>query len=392
VEERTDRRLPALDGLRGLAALVVLLSHVVVASMPALADAAAFGTRPAGLEGWLVRTPLSVAWAGPELVIVFFVLSGFVLTRALRDRPVPAMAFLGGRALRLYLPAWASLGVGAALVALVPRSPALAPAATSGQWLADLAQPIGAEGVAHDVALMRAGDAGAYHASLSPALWSLRWEVLFSLALPPILLARRPLARGAVPIVLLALLAVDHGRGHGALTFIPPFAIGVVLALHERRVMAWREALRERGGAVAVGLAACLLSADVWMAGAEPRTGLAGMLVLIGATFAVLAPLLYGSVAHALTTAPMRWLGARSFSLYLVHLPIVLAVAFALGRPGFGVLLAIAVPASLLAAEAFHRAVERPCHALARAATAQLASRRPAPGPAPTAAAAAPAV
>lgn len=370
-----DRRLPALDGLRGLAALVVLVSHLVMAGAPALADSILFGIPMDGVLGRLAVTPLAVVWAGPELVVVFFVLSGFVLTRALRDRAVPAAAFLAGRAVRLYLPAWGSLVVGAALVALVPRSPALAPAESAGRWLFDLARPLGAERFAHDVALVTGADPRKGEGTLNAVLWSLRWEVLFSLALPVILVARRWVARMAVPIALAAILAVDHGAGRPALMYLPPFAIGVLLALHEARLWAWRAELRGRGAGLAVGLTACLLSADLWLDRTVQGAGPAGALVLAGATLAVIVPLVYESVERALTTRPMAWLGSRSFSLYLVHLPIVVAFAYGLRLPSFGVLALTAVPAVLLAAEAFHRVVERPCHALARAATAQVAAR-----------------
>ncbi|HWI75194.1 MAG TPA: hypothetical protein VNT55_24745, partial [Baekduia sp.] len=131
-----------------------------------------------------------------------------------------------------------------------------------------------------------------------------------------------------------------------------------------------------RGAAVAVGAAVCLLSADLWLPGAVRASGPGGALVVAGAILAVVLPLVYASVARPLCSAPMQWLGTRSFSLYLVHFPIVLACAYGFGRPGLPVLAATAIPASLLAAEAFHRVVERPCHRLARAATAQVAARR----------------
>ncbi|MCW2982641.1 MAG: acyltransferase, partial [Conexibacter sp.] len=123
----------------------------------------------------------------------------------------------------------------------------------------------------------------------------------------------------------------------------------------------------------AVALALCLVSADRWL----PDSPAAATLVTAGAALAVLCPLLYASVARSLSTRPLQWLGSRSFSLYLVHFPIVLACAFGLDRPGLPLLAATAIPASLLAAELFHRAVERPCHRLAHAATAQIAARAP---------------
>ena len=80
-----DRHVPALDGVRGLAILGVLMSHFI----PALADA--------------FKTPWSremVAYAGLGSwgVDVFFVLSGFLITGILldtRDSPDYWSSFLG---------------------------------------------------------------------------------------------------------------------------------------------------------------------------------------------------------------------------------------------------------------------------------------------------------
>jgi len=79
-ENRPQGRIDSLDGLRGLAALVVVVHHVMHAN-----GSLDFAT---GLDGraqgsWVVRTltftPLHIVWAGTEAVLVFFVLSGLVL-------------------------------------------------------------------------------------------------------------------------------------------------------------------------------------------------------------------------------------------------------------------------------------------------------------------------
>jgi peptidoglycan/LPS O-acetylase OafA/YrhL len=365
---REARRVIALDGLRGVAAVVVLLCHVLEAGVAAIGSALVLGGDPGGVAGWLLRTPLAVVWAGQQFVIVFFVLSGFVLTRALRgDRRVGAAAFYAGRLVRLYLPAWLSLVPALVLLALIPR--VVHHGGGVSWWLDTYARPVGADAVARDLALVLP-DRIDHGTPLNRVLWSLRWEVLFSLALPVLLRAQGLLRRGdvAVAVAAGALAAVHVGRAHAAAVFLAPFALGMVMALHEDAIASWRARLAGRGAAPAVVLAACLLTADRWLADAGPG---AAVLVTAGAALMVLCPLLYASVERPLQTRPLQWLGSRSFSLYLVHFPIVLACAFGLGRPGVALLAATAIPASLLAAELFHRAVERPCHRLARAAGAQ---------------------
>src|SRR3569623_937805 len=127
---RPSNRIPSLDGLRGVASLVVVTFHI------ALNDGVV-GARPYRRDqtsgvGWLgammTFTPLHLLWAGEQAVAVFFVLSGFVLAlpfarRGTRSgRGTSWIRFYRSRAVRLYLPAVAShvLAYGLAQVVTSP--------------------------------------------------------------------------------------------------------------------------------------------------------------------------------------------------------------------------------------------------------------------------------
>lgn len=74
-----------------------------------------------------------------------------------------------------------------------------------------------------------------------------------------------------------------------------------------------------------------------------------------------------GGRAGALATPPLRWLGDRSYALYLTHYPVILL----LGRRGDpprapAVAIAVVLLWSLAASEALSRTVERPAMRLAR--------------------------
>jgi peptidoglycan/LPS O-acetylase OafA/YrhL len=70
--------------------------------------------------------------------------------------------------------------------------------------------------------------------------------------------------------------------------------------------------------------------------------------------------------AIALGKNPLiHWLGVRSFSLYLIHEPIVVSIAFCLHATNPFLVGLFAVPLSLAATEVFFRLVERPSHRLA---------------------------
>lgn len=90
---------------------MVLLDHVLVSSSSQIADSySQWSDRGHGL-GWVVSyTPLHIFHAGQEAVVVFFVLSGFVLTRQMTVRTLRSISYYyPQRLLRLYLPVWGVL-------------------------------------------------------------------------------------------------------------------------------------------------------------------------------------------------------------------------------------------------------------------------------------------
>ncbi|MET3650312.1 acyltransferase family protein [Dyella japonica] len=94
------------DGLRGLAALNVLLCHLLISSYPRAFEglypgAAAADATPSKLDAIIGAPFLNVLWNGNFAVCVFFVLSGYVLTKSFVD--TGSMASLQVRAARRYL-------------------------------------------------------------------------------------------------------------------------------------------------------------------------------------------------------------------------------------------------------------------------------------------------
>ena len=74
-----------------------------------------------------------------------------------------------------------------------------------------------------------------------------------------------------------------------------------------------------------------------------------------------------GLLQRALRHSGLRFLGTISFSLYLVHVPVLVALQHGLHRRlSSTAIWVLGVLASLLAAWVFYRAVERPAHRLAR--------------------------
>lgn len=353
-------RVTQLDGLRGLAALVVVACHAL-STLPGIGSAVS-GDRSAGLntaEAWAVFSPLHVLWNGTPAVHVFFVLSGFVLVLPF-TRPGAAgkwAQYYAKRFFRLYLPAWASLAVAVALMAIIPRSASPLQSPWADIYVTD---PSLGQVLKDGLLLLNAS-------TINTPLWSLKWEVLFSLLLPVyVLVALRWRRFWHVKVVLALLLAAAGALlDVEALSYLPIFAVGAVLGAERERI---RELTRPWPRFVwfFVAAAGIFLANAEWISPEQPIPGVEAV-VTVGATLIVLLFVSCRSAKRLGDTAAAQWLGRVSFSLYLVHLPVILAGVTLLRSVSLPLALAVSVAASFVIAELFYRYVEQPSHRLSMA-------------------------
>lgn len=363
-------RLSELDALRGIAAFLVLLQHARVMGLDPRPFEHPLLER--GAHALMHFSPLRVLEFGRGAVLFFFVLSGYVLTRALVRNGSPGLlAFAAQRTIRLMVPVFASVLLSAGLYAAVAD-----PALLAGE-LRDRALDIwevapGALDVLRESALLRTASDPV---QLNPVLWSLVHEWRLTLLLPLVLLFRGRvwwlLALGCVGMALGALGSGSedrvllgerlHSTVVSTLYFSLAVAAGAALAL------AGPLPLLTRDQRLAAGVAAVALF------------GLSDVAVYAGAALLIVVAQQPGGFQRSLRRAPLVWLGHVSYSLYLVHAPVLVASMVLL----HGVLplwagLVAGMGAALAAAAAFHRLVEAPSRDLARWAERRL--RRPDPG------------
>jgi peptidoglycan/LPS O-acetylase OafA/YrhL len=379
-------RFPALDGLRGVAALIVLIHHCSMV-IPAMASAYYVTEKPpaAGSIAWFFSyTPLKILTAGSEAVVLFFVLSGLVLAlaplNARRDGDrFDWLAYFPRRVIRLYLPTIASIALAVVVILLVPRDTT----DVHGPWLRELQNAHLSVGAALQDATIVVGAPF----RINPPMWSLVWEVWFSLLLPAmvvVVIALKRLWWVGIPVAIWATFA-GSVLGNDWLSYLPIFLIGVSLACGYETLRAQAERIDARRAARAIWVILTVLGlllliggwlmrgvlADSWVPAAAALP-----LASVGATLLVFVAAFGLDAGRLLTRRPVAWLGRVSFSLYLVHLPIVLAVAYLVGDERPWLVAAFAIPLSLGVAELFSRWVEQPAHRLAKRVGDRVAAAR----------------
>ncbi len=358
-------RLAGLDGLRGLAALFVVVNHVFLRAFPGYpVDHAPFWA------GWFVY--------GRFAVVVFIVLSGFSLALSPARhgwRLHSVSRFARRRARRILPPYWAALAFSLAVAWLIVPQP--------GQGVP------GAKSVFVNGLLVQ-NIVGAPRPNR--AFWSMAVEAQLYLLFPLLLLTVR--RRGAivmVGIVTAVVAAVGIVGPHISRldTFViqsPPdlaalFAVGILTA----GIVGASAARRSWPWAWLALAAAVPVLATIWWQGSvwtldhlfwvDLALGPAIACLLAGLATGRPAPLL-----RLLDARPIRSLGASSYSLYLTHAPIVVIVYDRIvagrvrqGVPAFLVTLVIVVPLTIVFARAFASVFETPFR---RPRSASVAARR----------------
>lgn len=383
--------VPAIDGLRGVAALLVLLFHAWVYTDAPLGGGALRGLVAAGGLG----------------VDFFFVISGFVLFLPVARRGGDfgdVRAYAVRRVARIVPAYYLSLLLQAFLVR--PLTGFASPFTSAGGWLVLAAHLLFLQHELPTSVARAAGfDGNVVGFGVNGVVWSLSIEALFYAALPLVAAPffRRPLVGLGIAVATsvawrwLALLIAPPGpvptppRLLEQLPAFPAhFAFGMAAAL--LFVRATRHAPREPSAprAVAVGVLHLLALAVLLGVMIEHGDVVASAPTLVFArTVGALLPALAFAVllALAVCTPPgplrvlaspaFRWLGDVSYGVFLWHLPLILAarplvlrVAGEQSTTGYVLLCVLVVPASLLLGWLSRRFVEEPAIAWARRRTA----------------------
>lgn len=333
------RHIPELDGIRGLAILLVVGFHVFwfpfsLGVFKPIADGSGF---------WLQKLLLS-AWIGVDL---FFVLSGFLITRLLLQAKGESKAyrrFYGRRALRIFPPYFLLLALWPLLASLYPESLRHGDdfGARMGLWSYTSNWMIGFWG--WDRLPMPLTHS-----------WTLSIEEQFYLIWPLLILTldRRwslRLCLGLLVLCPVARMLLDPLLAYMATPArLDALAAGAALALWDRPLPRW----------TVPGFAALIAVIFIWregLAGEDRVMLILGLSALLGLFVSILAQTVYRAPRWSTVFAmrPLRWLGKYSYGIYLYHQPVIILILLRLYRtPEFYIPAAVFVPL-LVAVLSYH--------------------------------------
>ncbi|MEU6548914.1 acyltransferase [Streptomyces sp. NPDC046915] len=356
---RTDGRIeggggihvPGLDGLRGVAALYVVLFHCWLLAFPGFPK----NSGPSWL-GWLMYGRLAV--------VFFLVLSGFSLAISPARhgwRQGGIARFLRRRAWRILPPYWAALALSVVIGYFV------VPASHHGPPNVRTVLVYGL--VAQDMFTARTPNG---------AFWSIAVEAELYLVFPLLLLVRRRLGAvllisGVTLLVALRGLLAENASPMESDNWLAPnlapvfvaglVGAGIIVAREKVRRLPWHWfaalAVMPVISLIAVRGSTWTIHHYFWV-----DLAIAPAMTMFLVAVATGRP---ASVMRLLATRPMRSLGNFSYSLYLIHLPIVMVVVrkvapeyVSAGLPTFCVTVVLGLPASVLSAWLFAELFEMP--------------------------------
>lgn len=349
-------RLPGLDGIRGLAVVAVVLYHI-------------------GFN-WSVGGYLGVS--------TFFTLSGFLITSLLvnesRRTGRVSLGHFWGRRFRRLLPA--SLLTLAVVSTLFARLVADADqrSALRGGVLSSLFN------VANWHSILSGSKYGDFTVSPSPVVhfWSLSIEEQFYLLFPLLMIllwrvskGRRAVLGGlfvgltVVSALLPLIFSMSTNRAYlGSDTRAAEMFVGGALAvLLSYESVRRRIVLRYRPRSALLVAAVVSLGVQIYFwTSIEQSSGWlyrGGLLAYATMTCLIIAAaaLPIGPVSVLMSKSPLRWLGTRSYGIYLFHWPLLLTVRQLLPEWDRLPRAALAVGATLVTAELSFRYFEQPIRA-----------------------------
>ncbi|HLH93890.1 MAG TPA: acyltransferase [Xanthobacteraceae bacterium] len=337
-----DRFDARLESLRGLAAVAVVVTHTT--AIFRVDGSSAFWTLPLSqqtIHTWPLELLTAVLNPG-SAVILFFVLSGYVLSISL-DQSGASLAGYGiKRAFRLLPPMWASIAVMAVISSTFP----LFNAAPYSEWFLGTFQPFGPADVLENAVVLSS--------KANPVTWTMYVEAIGSALVPASLWLSGRHGRTGSYVLLAALCGLTVlAFPRQTFIYLLCFQLGVTLAKFPP----------------STAVSPAVLAASGFLIFFLDRLALHGPWSIIANTVGaalILMAIKRGFAERSLLHGFVRSVGRCSYSIYLFQLPVIYATGLLIRHiidPGLAatvLALAVVLTATLSLAKLTYALFEQP--------------------------------
>lgn len=312
-----------LTSLRGIAALAVVVQHCLLVLRISGTDDV-FNAPLRLDEPWLLHQhAILMFFNGEAAVVLFFVLSGLVLTLSIRrDEPLgvtTTIRYWIRRVFRLY-PLLIAAAIGSAVIlSIVPPGMQL-PNASS--WAV---QHFNAEVTTATIVKTGLGISNV----LNPPVWTITIEIAASMLFPAFyLIATRATTLGkVVALCCFAFLTLASPvRFRFIEVYLIAFFLGALVVVHGRPFADWVWSLGAASRTAFVVLVVLVaLSAKRLIDPENWNDGLTALAISITCT-AIVAVVYFGPRRGLLEHPTLVWLGDISYGIYLIHFPVMITL------------------------------------------------------------------
>jgi peptidoglycan/LPS O-acetylase OafA/YrhL len=318
------------------------------------------------ISEWISRA-LRVFHNGPAAVIIFFVLSGYVLALPFFAGTQPSYPrYVLKRLCRIYVPFAAALCISVLLYTITDRQP-VADAADFFNTRWPVSWPGFSVLAAHFLMIGTQADI-----TFDSVMWSLVHEMRISIIFPLLIIlcqnTRRALLIAALTDIISIKILVALGQNGPwaadsfwitllwTLRIVPYFIIGILLSKHSQAIRSVFQRLSQTTRVLLLAVPATTFCIDNGF-----LSGSRDLLHDIAAAMLIVLALNTPKITSLLNCAGLQWLGRISYSLYLIHFPILLALGhIMLGHVSFGLYALTVIVTSLSAATLMQMFVEAP--------------------------------
>ncbi|NRR15832.1 acyltransferase family protein [Bacillus pacificus] len=321
-EHFMSKRIKELDSIRGLAALTVVFGHFCL-MLPSLPNSIKF-------------SPLRFLWAGGEAVIVFYVLSGFVLSMALYHSKINYWGYLIKRFVRIYIPYYFWIIVTFVLFILFSSYEVVG----LRDWFYDRWQGSTTKlDILNHFVLLN----NFFTENYNPVIWSLAQEMRISIVFPLLFLLfyklnwkKTILFALSFSLISVVLNMLHIGKAEGfyngyadTLHFTSMFMVGMLLFKYqEKLIYSYRNMKKfKKGFLIVLGVILYLYSILIYGFSRNDTTFLLkDWGVVMGVSIFIIMAMSNLKVKAFLNKSVFVYLGEISYSIYLCHFPIMMVL------------------------------------------------------------------